>query len=153
MDKFLELIENKRMQLTVLNRSLDTSNTNLLELSIKKDKIEQEILDLETEYVKNQGLILKMIKFPMMKQEIIREAMLAVLKNSIPIFLTSILISLLLQLPMVLFFSVLLSIFCLGSDEYKKVKIFIDLYNEEIGNLTIEGLEQRNDFISEKKKS
>ena len=151
MDKFLKLKISKENELKSINALIDSSNLEIYKSEINIRQIDELLLKLEREQQKNDELKKKIFKFPKLKKSIIiTKILIFIILCLIPAIIATILLK---SVPIILFY-----IFCLISinliigfqlnNSFKKIIIS---YENELKDLTIDNLEEKNNNIIKEK--
>ena len=151
MDKFLKLKISKENELKSINALIDSSNLEIYKSEINIRQIDELLLKLEREQQKNDELKKKIFKFPKLKKSIIiTKILIFIILCLIPAIIATILLK---SVSIILFY-----IFCLISinliigfqlnNSFKKIIIS---YENELKDLTIDNLEEKNNNIIKEK--
>lgn len=151
MDKFLKLKISKENELKSINALIDSSNLEIYKSEINIRQIDELLLKLEREQQKNDELKKKIFKFPKLKKSIIiTKILIFIIMCLIPAIIATILLK---SVSIILFY-----IFCLISinliigfqlnNSFKKIIIS---YENELKDLTIDNLEEKNNNIIKEK--
>ena len=148
MDKFLELIKAKKLQVDILKETIDSFENELMMYHNKQNVIENKIFCLVDESNNNANLIKKIIGFPKFKKNLIMAEILAILISGIifPIPIITFLFLIKSEVSIVIFLTILLDLF-VALEIYFMGKNILNEEKQKIQNFTIEDLRERNNNI------